>query len=156
MGRVGSGVEVRPTSIRLSFVYQGRTCRETLRIKGEVAAPTVTNIRYAERLAREIRDRIKFGSFVYADYFPASGTSGRGQSFGDWLDTWLDAAPKNWAHSQLLDVKPEAIASLEFRFADGSTVTAKRNADATATVRATLASRSIDRVERLFLATTSL
>lgn len=91
MGRSGSGVETRPTSIRLSFSFEGRQCRETLRIKGEIAAPTLANQRYAERLAREIRDKIKHGVFVYADYFPASGTTGRGLVLGDWLDTWLGA-----------------------------------------------------------------
>ena len=48
------------------------------------------------------------------------------------LDAWLDAVPKNWAHSQLLDVKPADVAALELRFADGSTLAAKRNADSTA------------------------
>ncbi|MFT3830298.1 MAG: DUF4340 domain-containing protein [Opitutaceae bacterium] len=47
------------------------------------------------------------------------------------LEAWLDAVPKNWARSQLLDVKPENVASLEFRFADATTIVAKRNADAT-------------------------
>lgn len=75
----------------MSFVWQGRTCRETLRINGVTAAPTMANIRHAERLAREIRDRIKFGSFVYGDYFPAAGTTGRGESLAAWLDTWLGA-----------------------------------------------------------------
>ncbi len=48
------------------------------------------------------------------------------------LDAWLDAVPKNWARSQLLDVKPADVAALELRFADGSTLAAKRNADSTA------------------------
>lgn len=48
------------------------------------------------------------------------------------LDAWLDAVPKNWVRSQLLDVKPADIAALELRFADGSTLAAKRNADSTA------------------------
>lgn len=91
MGRQGSGVEVRPTSIRLSFTWEGEARRETLRINNAVAEPTKANIAYAYRLAREIRDRIRFGTFVYADYFPASGTTGRGLEFGSWLDTWLAA-----------------------------------------------------------------
>lgn len=45
------------------------------------------------------------------------------------LDAWLDAVAKNWARSQLLDLKAEAITGLEFRFADGSTLAAKRSAD---------------------------
>lgn len=93
MARKGNGVEVRPNSIRLFFVWNGRDCRETLRINGAPAAPTVANIRYAERIGAEIRDRIKHGTFVYGDYFPASAgaTTGRGQTLGEWLDTWLAA-----------------------------------------------------------------
>ncbi len=48
------------------------------------------------------------------------------------LNTWLDAVAKNWARSQLLDVKPEAIARVECRFADGTSVVAQRSADGTA------------------------
>ena len=48
------------------------------------------------------------------------------------LDTWLDAVAKNWVRSQLLDVKAPEVAALELRFADGTTLAAKRNADATA------------------------
>jgi hypothetical protein len=45
------------------------------------------------------------------------------------LDLWLDAVPKNWARSQLVDFKPDSIASVELRFADGSSMTAKHAAD---------------------------
>jgi hypothetical protein len=48
------------------------------------------------------------------------------------LNAWLDAVPKNWARSQLFDVKTDAVAGLQFRFADGSSFTVKRTADATA------------------------
>ncbi len=48
------------------------------------------------------------------------------------LEAWLDGVAKNWARSQLLDLKADAVASLEFRFADGSTLAAKRNAEGTA------------------------
>ncbi|HLP01043.1 MAG TPA: DUF4340 domain-containing protein [Opitutaceae bacterium] len=47
------------------------------------------------------------------------------------LEAWLDAVPKNWARSQLLDINPENVASLEFRFADAAPLVAKRNADST-------------------------
>jgi integrase len=92
MGRVGSGVEVRETSIRISFVWEGKPRKETLRTNGDPVAPTPANVKYAHRIAAEIKDRIKHGSFVYADYFPASktATTGHGTTVGDQLGLWLE------------------------------------------------------------------
>lgn len=91
MGRNGDGVEVREKSIRLSFVYEGRVCRETLKTDGAPLAPTPANVKYARRLAIEIKDRIRCGAFNYADYFPASqnATSGRAVTVGEQLGLWL-------------------------------------------------------------------
>lgn len=91
MGRNGDGVEVREKSIRLSFVYEGQTCRETLKTDGAPLAPTPANVKYARRLAIEIKDRIRLGAFVYADYFPASlnATSGRGTTVGEQIDLYI-------------------------------------------------------------------
>lgn len=91
MGRNGDGVEVREKSIRLSFVHEGQTCRETLKTDGAPLAPTPANVKYARRLAIEIKDRIRLGAFVYADYFPASqhSTSGRSSTVADQLDLWI-------------------------------------------------------------------
>lgn len=91
MGRTGAGIEVRDASIRLSFVWQGKPCKETLRTDGRPMAPTPANLKYAHRLAAEIREKIRHGAFIYADYFPASrnATTGLGPSVGDQLDLWL-------------------------------------------------------------------
>lgn len=48
------------------------------------------------------------------------------------LAAWLDGVAKNWAQSQLLDLKSDAVAALDFRFADGSALAAKRTADGAA------------------------
>ena len=48
------------------------------------------------------------------------------------LAAWLDGVAKNWAQSQLLDLKSDAVAALDFRFADGSTFAATRTADGAA------------------------
>lgn len=73
MGRArGSGVELRERSIRIVFQYQGAQRKETLFVKGKPAAPTPANEKYATRLSAEIHDKIRFGTFVYADYFPHS------------------------------------------------------------------------------------
>jgi len=91
MGRTGSGVEVRERSIRLAFTFEGQVRRETIRTEGEPIAPTPANIRYANRLAAEIKDKIRHGTFRYADYFPASpnATTGHGTTVGDQLDLWF-------------------------------------------------------------------
>lgn len=87
----GNGVEVRERSIRLAFMHEGQLRRETIRTEGKPIAPTPANVKYAHRLAVEIRDKLRHGTFVYADYFPASpfATTGRGPTVADQLDTWL-------------------------------------------------------------------
>jgi integrase len=92
MGRNGSGVEVRDSSIRLHFTFEGKARKETLKTDGKPLAPTPPNIKYAHKLAAEIREKIRYGTFVYADYFPASktATTGRSISVADRLDVWYD------------------------------------------------------------------
>ena len=89
-GQAG-GVEVRDNSIRITFTLDGRLHRETVRTGGDPIAPTPANVRYAQRLAAEIRDKIKFGTFNYGDYFPASAhaTTGRTATVGEQLALWL-------------------------------------------------------------------
>jgi integrase len=91
MGRNGSGVEVRDSSIRLHFTLDGQPRKETLKTDGKPMAPTPANVKYAHRLAAEIKQKIRFGTFTYADYFPASAnaTSGQGSTVADVLDTWI-------------------------------------------------------------------
>ena len=96
MGGKGHGVEVRASSIRLFFVFEGKRHRETLMLNGAPLAPTPANLKYAHRLAVEIRERIKHGTFSMAEYFPASG-NGAGLTVESQLDTWLEA--QSVAHS---------------------------------------------------------
>lgn len=70
MARRGSGVEVRENSIRLSFTFDGEPHRHTLHVNGEPIKPTAANVKYAHRVAGEIREKIALGIFVLADYFP--------------------------------------------------------------------------------------
>jgi hypothetical protein len=72
MGRTGSGVEARDKSIRISFVLDGQTKKETIKTDGKPMPPTPKNLVYANKLAAEIKDKIRHGTFNYADYFPAS------------------------------------------------------------------------------------
>ena len=90
MGGKSNGVEVRENSIRLFFVFEGQRQRQTLMVAGKPMAPTPANVKYANRVAQEIRDRIRHGTFSMAEYFPASGQTGS-LTVDAQLDTWLDA-----------------------------------------------------------------
>lgn len=89
MGRNGLGVEVRENSIRLSFTYEGRQVRKTLKVNGAPISPTPANVAYAERLAAEIRSRIKFGSFSMKEYFGEDDTGVGALTVGQHLTDWL-------------------------------------------------------------------
>lgn len=91
MGRAGQGVDVRATSIRITFTLDGKQRRETLMLNGEPMAPTPANLKYATRLAAEIRDAIRHDRFNMVEYFPASGAGAAAMTLGTWLDTWLKA-----------------------------------------------------------------
>lgn len=88
MARTGDGVEIRDKSIRLSFSVDGEPRRYTLMIDGKPMPPTPANVKYARRLAIEIRERIRTGTYSDFEYFPASGTKTT-LTVGGWLDTWL-------------------------------------------------------------------
>lgn len=89
MGRKGSGIEVRGNAIRIQFSIDGEVHRHTLKRNGESIPPTPANLNYAERLAAEIRERVKAGKFSFCDYFPATGKSGLPLTVGEQLDAWL-------------------------------------------------------------------
>lgn len=57
---------------------------------GKPLPPTPANVKFAHRLALEIRERIRHGSFSMAEYFPASGQGG-GLTVASQLTTWLEA-----------------------------------------------------------------
>ncbi|OAK55026.1 hypothetical protein A3K87_04300 [Variovorax paradoxus] len=90
MGRTGSGVEAREKSIRINFVLDGQTKKETLKTDGKPMPPTPKNLVYANKLAAEIKEKIRHGTFIYGDYFPASPNASTGVSttVGDQLDLW--------------------------------------------------------------------
>lgn len=90
MGKIGTGVEVRETSIRLKFVFDGAQHKPTLRLNGRPMPPTPANVKYAHRLALEIKDKIRHGTFSMAEYFPANGNQAGVLSVADQLKTWLE------------------------------------------------------------------
>ncbi len=91
MGRKGSGVEVHGNAIRLSFTFDGKRERKLLMLNDQPMLPTSANMKYAHRIAQEIRERIRHGTFSMAEYFSASGASDMlTVTVKSWLDTWLD------------------------------------------------------------------
>lgn len=86
MGRSGNGIEIRGESIRLSFTLHGKRERQLLLLNGKPLAPTAANLKYATRLAGEIREKIRHGTFVMSDYFSAVGG---GLTVAGQLDAWL-------------------------------------------------------------------
>lgn len=87
------GVELRETSIRILFTYQGKQRKETLYLDNAPLTPTPANAKYAKRVAAEIREKIREGTFKYVDYFPHSprakeGKTGDNMLF-DVMDNWL-------------------------------------------------------------------
>lgn len=94
MGRSGSGVESRETSIRINFVLDGQPCRERLTLNGKSLPPTPANLKYAARVAADIKRRIAQGVFYYAEFFPDSPRAKAGQdtkTFGALADLWLES-----------------------------------------------------------------
>ncbi len=89
MGRKGNGVEIHGSAIRLSFTLDGKRKRELLMLNDKPMPPTAANMKYAHRIAQEIRERIRHGTFSMAEYFLASGTSGT-LTVESWLTMWLD------------------------------------------------------------------
>jgi len=84
----GKGVELRDKSIRIGFSWNGEWVRETLDWP-----PTPANAKKAGKLVAQIRQAIKGGDFLYADFFPdsvrAKKQNGIVKTFGECCDEWL-------------------------------------------------------------------
>jgi len=76
------------------FSYQGKQRKETLYGGSEPLPPTPKNVKYAHRVAAEIVEAIKAGTFVYAEYFPHSPRAQKIAvgNVGELLDTWFGQA----------------------------------------------------------------
>lgn len=84
------GVEVRENSIRIRITHKGQAVKGTLTSNGEPLTPTPANLKYAARVAEDIRQKLKFGTFRRADYFPDDGTDATpSPTLGDKLSSWL-------------------------------------------------------------------
>lgn len=72
-------------------MYEGKAYKEALRLNGALMLPTPANIKYAHRIAKEIRGRIAHGTLSYGEYFSVSlsGSTGSPLTLGAQLDAWL-------------------------------------------------------------------
>ena len=92
MGRKLEGVEIRESSLRITFTFNGKYVKETLYLnENDPMAPSPANIKYAARLADEVKHQIRQGTFIYADHFPYSPnvTKAAPRSLSEFIDTWL-------------------------------------------------------------------
>ncbi|MDP2987116.1 site-specific integrase [Hydrogenophaga sp.] len=88
--KAGSGVDVRASSIRITFTHNGKQERKTLTVNGAPMAPTSPNIRHAERLVAEIKEKIRLGSYDPGAYFPDehNPAPAAARTVGEQLDLW--------------------------------------------------------------------
>lgn len=83
------GIDIRATSIRLTFTYEGKQYRPTIHVGGVPITPTPPNIRYAERLVAEVKEKIRLGTFSMAEYFPETGDTAAPVLVSDQINTWI-------------------------------------------------------------------
>jgi integrase len=96
MGRKGSGVEVRETSIRVKFTVDGNRIAETLRAPGGAPLPpTAANEKRAHKVAEAVQrhlDNGTWGDAAYAEFFPDSPALKKRElaptTVGALLDLW--------------------------------------------------------------------
>jgi integrase len=106
MGRnFDGGVDKRPSSLRIRFEWNGGLRRETLKLHGAPLPPTPANVKYALRVAAEVRKRIGAGTFEYGEFFPDSKFAERPKpaavsSFGELAGQWLDSKGQLQAATQ--------------------------------------------------------
>lgn len=84
------GVEARENSIRIRITHNGETIKGTLKTAGVPLLPTPANLKYAARMAEEIRQKLRLGLYRAADYFPDDDRdSGSLPTVGERLEDWI-------------------------------------------------------------------
>lgn len=87
--KAGKGVDARANSIRITYTLDGRQERRTLRLNGQPMLPTPANLKYAERVAADIRERVRLGTFNLGDFFPDDAAPVLNRTVGQQLDLWF-------------------------------------------------------------------
>ena len=91
-GLMRDGVEVRPSSLRSCFRFNGKYIKETFyHPDGTPMEPTPANMKWATRTVAAIKVKISLGTFEIADYFPDSvhAEVAVPNTFGELADQWL-------------------------------------------------------------------
>ena len=83
------GVELRRSSIRLTFTLNGVQERRTLMGNGGPMSPTPAHIKYAERLIADVKYAIRLDRFKWDDFFPEGGVTKTGYTVEEQLADWL-------------------------------------------------------------------
>jgi integrase len=97
-GRKGLGVEALATSIRFSFTLNGESFRETVH-----RAPTPANMKWANRVAADVRRAIEANAFRFEDFFPESKHALRATgdgTLGHYLQLFLDSITDKSANTR--------------------------------------------------------
>lgn len=87
------GVEIRGTSIRIVFYYEGKQYKERLTVNGKSLQPSPANMKYAAKVAQEVKRKISLKIFDWLEYFPDSKNAHREtpKTFGAIADLWLES-----------------------------------------------------------------
>lgn len=93
------GIEIHGNSLRITFMWRRRRCRETLGLP-----VTKANIRHAAQLRAAILYEIKLGTFDYARHFPESK---HGSSYSNTRDERLSALLARYKPLKAVDITPE-------------------------------------------------
>jgi integrase len=106
MDRKYSGITVRGNGIQISFMYQGKRQRETIRCG---RPPRSADLKMAWEARCSVLRDIDLGRFNYQEHFPNSSRVSEYLAPGDHitieeaLNTWMKNNHKNWAYSSMLD-----------------------------------------------------
>ncbi len=97
------GISLGKQSIRMEFLFNGRRCRETVRV-----APSPENIKRVKAKRDRVVMLIQFGEFDYAREFPESkhayelsNDKASLLTVAEMCEQWFKQSHKNWAYSTL-------------------------------------------------------
>ena len=97
------GVTSRGNSIQIDFYYQGKRCRETLKLE-----PTKPNLAFAKRFKTVILHEIELGTFSYENHFPNSknarlGSKSSNKTVSQAFDEFMQSSRRRLEKSTLRD-----------------------------------------------------
>ncbi|KFZ30052.1 hypothetical protein IDSA_05775 [Pseudidiomarina salinarum] len=95
------GISIGKNSIRMEFLFNGRRCRETVRVE-----PTPENLKLVKKKRDRVQMKIDFGEFDYAAEFPQSKNAYELSNdkaslltIAAMCEQWFTQSHKTWAYS---------------------------------------------------------